>query len=142
MPGLTFSNELISKDEGMHTDFAVLIYSHLENKLDESTLYEIIKEAVEIECKFITESIPCAMIGMNSKLMIQYIKYVADRLVYQLGYNKIYNESNPFDFMQLISMENKTNFFEIRVGEYSLANVNIGTGDEKENKDINFEEDF
>ena len=125
MPGLTFSNELISKDEGMHTDFAVLLYSYLENKLDQNAVYDIIKEAVEIESKFITDSIPCSMIGMNSHLMIQYIKYVADRLIYQLGYDKLYNINNPFDFMELISMETKTNFFERRVGEYSLSTVDV-----------------
>jgi len=123
MPGLTFSNELISRDEGMHTDFAVIIYSMLVNKLSSETIYSIIKEAVEIEKEFIVSSIPCAMIGMNSKLMCQYIEYVADRLIYQLGYPKLYGSENPFDFMQLISMEGKTNFFEKRVSEYSLANV-------------------
>jgi len=130
MPGLTFSNELISRDEGMHTDFAVLIYSKLNNKLTKERIYEIISDAVEIEKSFINDSISCAMIGMNTILMDQYIEYVADRLIYQLGYPKLYNTSNPFDFMQLISMENKTNFFEKRVGEYSLANVNI---DKKDN---------
>jgi len=125
MPGLTFSNELISRDEGMHTDFAVLLYSMLNNKLSKKRIYEIISNAVEIEKNFINESISCAMIGMNTKLMSQYIEYVADRLIFQLGYPKLFNSSNPFDFMQLISMENKTNFFEKRVGEYSLANVKI-----------------
>lgn len=123
MPGLTFSNELISRDEGMHTDFAVIIYSMLVNKLSSETIYSIIKEAVEIEKEFIVSSIPCAMIGMNCTLMCQYIEYVADRLIYQLGYPKLYGSENPFDFMQLISMEGKTNFFEKRVSEYSLANV-------------------
>lgn len=140
MPGLTFSNELISRDEGMHTDFATLIYSMLTNKLDKSIIYEIVKEAVEIEKQFINEAIPCAMIGMNAALMSQYIEYVADRLCIQLGYDKIYNSTNPFDFMQLISMEGKTNFFEKRVSEYSLAG--IGQNNSGETKEIDFNADF
>ena len=139
MPGLTFSNELISRDEGMHTDFAVLIYSMLNNKLDSEEIYKIVTEAVEIEKNFINDSIPCAMIGMNSDLMSQYIEYVADRLIVQLGYAKYYNSENPFDFMQLISMENKTNFFEKRVSEYSLANVKV---DKDVNDEIEFDADF
>jgi ribonucleoside-diphosphate reductase subunit M2 len=139
MPGLTFSNELISRDEGMHTDFAVLIYEMLNNKLDSQEIYKIITEAVEIEKSFIIDSIPCAMIGMNSDLMSQYIEYVADRLIVQLGYAKYYNSENPFDFMQLISMENKTNFFEKRVSEYSLANVKV---DNENNDDITFDAAF
>ena len=130
MPGLTFSNELISRDEGMHTDFAVLLYSKLKHKLTKERIYEIVKEAVTIEKSFINDSISCAMIGMNTLLMNQYIEYVSDRIVYQLGYEKIFNSKNPFDFMQLISMENKTNFFEKRVGEYSLANVKVEQSDE------------
>ena len=140
MPGLTFSNELISRDEGMHTDFATLIYSMLTNKLDKQVIYEIVKEAVEIEKQFINEAIPCAMIGMNATLMSQYIEYVADRLIVQLGYDKIYNSTNPFDFMQLISMEGKTNFFEKRVSEYSLAG--IGQNNSGETKEIDFNADF
>lgn len=139
MPGLTFSNELISRDEAMHTDFAVLIYSMLENKLPVTTIYNIISDAVEIEKDFINNSIPCAMIGMNSKLMTQYIEFVADRLIQQLGYPKLYNSENPFDFMQLISMEGKTNFFEKRVSEYSLANVG---NDIANSSDIDFNADF
>mgnify|MGYP001035309719 CR=1 FL=1 len=123
MPGLTFSNELISRDEGLHTDFACLIYSMLNNKLSESTIHTIISTAVDIEKEFINEAISCAMIGMNSTLMSQYIEFVSDRLLLQLGYNKLYNSTNPFDFMELISMENKTNFFEKRVADYSLASV-------------------
>ena len=123
MPGLTSSNELISRDEGMHTEFAVEIYSMLKNKLNQDTLYEIIKEAVEIEKEFIIDSIPCRLIGMNSDLMAEYIEFVADRLVVQLGYEKIYNSKNPFDFMEMISLEGKTNFFEKRVMDYSKANV-------------------
>tara|TARA_Y100000992_G_C21262619_1_gene492134 strand:- start:584 stop:1561 length:978 start_codon:yes stop_codon:yes gene_type:complete len=125
MPGLTFSNELISRDEALHTEFAVLLYSKLQKKLNKKRIYEIIQEAVEIEKEFITESIPCRMIGMNSKLMCQYIEFVADRLVLQLGYDKIYNSSNPFDFMELISIESKVNFFERTNAEYALANKTV-----------------
>ena len=123
MSGLTFSNELISRDEGMHTDFAVLLYSKIINKIPQETVYEIFREAVNIEKEFITESIPCRMIGMNSSMMTQYIEYVADRLLNQLGYEKMYNSANPFDFMELISLRPKSNFFEVRVGEYQMANV-------------------
>ena len=121
MPGLTFSNELIARDEGMHTEFAVMIYKKLNRRMKKARIYEIIKEAVTIEKEFICEALPCRLIGMNSKLMRQYIEFVADRLVVQLGYDKIYNTSNPFDFMEMISMEGKTNFFEKRVGDYSLS---------------------
>ena len=122
MPGLTFSNELISRDEGMHTDFAVLLYTKLQKKISKARIYEIIKEAVEIEKEFICEALPCRLIGMNQDNMKQYIEFVADRLVVQLGYEKIYNSANPFDFMEMISIEGKTNFFEKRVGDYSLSN--------------------
>ena len=122
MPGLTFSNELISRDEGMHTDFAVLLFSKLQKKPKKAKIVELIKEAVEIEQEFITEALPCKLIGMNAKLMKQYIEFVADRLIVQLGYPKIYNSANPFDFMEMISLEGKTNFFEKRVGDYSLSN--------------------
>ena len=121
MPGLTFSNELISRDEGMHTDYAVLLFKTLNKKPKKSKIFEIIKEAVEIEKEFITEALPCKLIGMNQKLMKQYIEFVADRLIVQLGYGKIYDSSNPFDFMEMISLEGKTNFFEKRVGDYSLS---------------------
>ncbi|OUU18292.1 MAG: ribonucleoside-diphosphate reductase [Candidatus Endolissoclinum sp. TMED37] len=121
MPGLTFSNELIARDEGMHTDFAVLLFSKLVKKPKSSKIKELIKEAVKIEKEFILEALPCKLIGMNSKLMSQYIEFVADRLSLQLGYKKIFNSSNPFDFMEMISMEGKTNFFEKRVGDYSLS---------------------
>ena len=121
MPGLTFSNELISRDEGMHTDFAVLLFSKLLNKPKKAKVYEIFKNAVEIEKEFICEALPCRLIGMNQVLMSQYIEFVADRLVVQLGYPKIYNSSNPFDFMEMISLQGKTNFFEKRVGDYSLS---------------------
>ena len=123
MPGLTFSNELISRDEGMHTDFAVLLYSMIENKLSQSKINSIIMEAVDIEKEFITVSLPCRLIGMNHELMITYIEYVADRLLVQLGYDKLFNSKNPFDFMELISLQGKTNFFERRVGEYSKSRV-------------------
>jgi ribonucleotide reductase beta subunit family protein with ferritin-like domain len=121
MPGLTFSNELISRDEGMHTDFAVMLFSKLVKKTKKSKIYEIIKEAVTIEKEFICEALPCKLIGMNANLMSQYIEFVADRLVVQLGFEKIYKTSNPFDFMEMISLEGKTNFFEKRVGDYSLS---------------------
>ena len=122
MPGLTLSNEFISRDEGMHTDFAVLLYSKLEKKLTKKKIHEIVKEAVSIEKEFICESLPCKLIGMNSELMSKYIEFVADRLVSQLGYEKIYNTSNPFDFMEMISLERKSNFFETFNTEYSLSN--------------------
>jgi len=122
MPGLTFSNELISRDEALHTEFAVLLYNKLVKKLDKKRVYEIIKEAVELEKEFIVSALPCRLVGMNGELMSQYIEFVADRLIVQLGYDKIYNSSNPFSFMEMISMEGKTNFFEKRVGEYALAN--------------------
>jgi len=122
MPGLTFSNELISRDEALHTEFAILLYSKLKNKISKSHIYEIIKEAVEIEIEFICDALPCRLIGMNSQLMTQYIHFVADRLLLQLGYDKIYNVNNPFDFMELISIESKTNFFEKRNDSYALAN--------------------
>ena len=121
MPGLTFSNELISRDEGMHTEFAVLLYKKLLRHTQKSRVYEIIKEAVEIEKEFICDALPCRLIGMNSALMSQYIEFVADRLAVQLGYDKIFNAANPFDFMEMISIEGKTNFFEKRVADYSLS---------------------
>lgn len=121
MPGLTFSNELISRDEALHTEFAVLLYSLLERQLKRDRVVEIIKEAVEIEKEFIVSALPCRLIGMNSELMGQYLEFVADRLVVQLGYKKIYGTANPFAFMEMISVEGKTNFFEKRVGEYALA---------------------
>jgi len=122
MPGLTFSNELISRDEALHCEFAILMYSKLVKKLDKSKIYEIIKEAVEIETEFICNALPCRLIGMNSELMTQYIQFVADRLCVQLGYKKIYNVSNCFPWMELISLESKSNFFEKRSDAYALAN--------------------
>lgn len=121
LPGLTFSNELISRDEALHTEFAILLYHKLDKKLNKSKIEQIIKEAVEIEKEFICEALSCNLIGMNNKLMSKYIEFVSDRLSVQLGANKIYNSTNPFDFMEMISIEGKTNFFERRVGEYALA---------------------
>jgi len=126
MPGLCHSNELISRDEGMHTEFAVLMYSMLKNKPDNEIVLSIIMEAVDLEKEFITESLPCNLIGMNMKLMTQYIEHITDRLLLMFGINKIYNVTNPFDWMELISVQGKTNFFEKRVGEYSnAANTNV-----------------
>ena len=121
MPGLTFSNELISRDEGMHTDLAVMLFHKLNKKLNKQKIKEIVKEAVEIEKEFICDALPCRLIGMNSKLMSQYIEFVADRLLVQLGCTKEYKSENPFDFMDMISLEGKTNFFEKRVSDYSLS---------------------
>ena len=121
MPGLTFSNELISRDEALHCEFAVLLYSKLVNKVKKTRVHEIIKEAVEIETEFICQALPCRLIGMNSQLMTQYIQFCADRLCVQLGYDKIYNACNPFDFMELISLEGKVNFFERYNDSYALA---------------------
>lgn len=121
LPGLTFSNELISRDEALHTEFAVLLYSKLNKKINKNRIHEIVSEAVEIEKNFITDALPCRLIGMNSSMMSQYIEFVADRLLVQLGYEKIYKATNPFSFMELISVESKTNFFEKRVSEYALA---------------------
>jgi ribonucleoside-diphosphate reductase subunit M2 len=125
MQGLTFSNELISRDEALHCEFAVLLYSKLQVKLKKTKIYEIIKDAVEIETEFICDALPCRLIGMNSTMMTQYIQFVADRLSVQLGYDKIYGVSNPFDFMELISLESKTNFFERKNDSYALANKTV-----------------
>ena len=122
MPGLTLSNEFISRDEALHTEFAILLYSKLNNKVSKARATEIIRDATEIEKSFITDSLPCRLIGMNSKLMTQYVEFVADRLCIQLGYDKIYGSHNPFDFMELISVETKTNFFERTNSEYALTN--------------------
>lgn len=121
MPGLTFSNELISRDEGMHTELAIMLFHKLNKKLNKTKIKEIIREAVAIEKEFICEALPCKLIGMNSKLMSQYIEFVADRLLVQLGCTKEFKSENPFDFMEMISLEGKTNFFEKRVSEYSLS---------------------
>ena len=136
MPGLTFSNELISRDEALHCEFAVLLYSKLINKVKKTKVYEIIKEAVDIESEFICDALPCRLIGMNSQLMTQYIQFCADRLCVQLGYDKIYNTTNPFDFMELISLEGKVNFFERLNDSYALANKN------KDDNTFEFSEDF
>jgi ribonucleotide reductase beta subunit family protein with ferritin-like domain len=122
MPGLTFSNELISRDEALHCEFAVLLYTKLLSQLSEKEFHQMIREAVAIEKEFIIESIPCRLIGMNAGLMSQYIEFVADRLAVQLGYAKVFESANPFDFMELISIESKVNFFEKRLAEYALAN--------------------
>jgi ribonucleoside-diphosphate reductase subunit M2 len=122
MPGLTLSNEFISRDEALHTEFAILLYSKMKKKLNKKRVYEIVKEATEIEKEFITDALPCRLIGMNAALMTQYIEFVADRLCLQLGYDKIYGSQNPFEFMELISMETKVNFFERTNSEYALTN--------------------
>ena len=138
MPGLSFSNELISRDEGLHTDFACLLYKdHIQNKLPVERVLEIIDSALEIEKVFITESLPVRLIGMNSELMKQYLEFVADRLLVSLGYDKKYNSSNPFDFMENIALEGKTNFFEKKVGEYQKAGVM-----NKNDDTFTFSEDF
>ena len=136
MPGLTFSNELISRDEALHCEFAILLYSKLEKKVAKAKIHDIIKECVEIEIEFICEALPCKLIGMNSELMSQYIQFVADRLCVQLGYPKIYNVANPFAFMEMISLESKTNFFERVVSDYALANVT------KTDTDFDFTDEF
>jgi ribonucleotide reductase beta subunit family protein with ferritin-like domain len=136
MPGLTFSNELISRDEALHCEFAILLYSKLVRKIPKTKIHELIKEAVSIETEFICEALPCRLIGMNSKMMTQYIQFVADRLCLQLGYDKIYDVVNPFDFMELISLEGKTNFFERVVSDYSLANKTV------DKNTFEFSEDF
>ncbi|PFH51412.1 hypothetical protein AMATHDRAFT_59163 [Amanita thiersii Skay4041] len=129
MPGLTFSNELISRDEGMHTDFACLLFSHLKRRPNPVVVKRIITEAVEIEQEFLTDALPVKLIGMNSELMCQYIEFVADRLLVALGNEKVYNSTNPFDFMDMISLQGKTNFFEKRVSDYQKANVNHTNAD-------------
>jgi len=137
MPGLTFSNELISRDEGMHTDFACMIYKHIQNKISNEQILEIITNAVDIEMTFISESLPVELIGMNSSLMTQYIKFVADRLLFSLGVPKFYRVENPFEWMEMISLQGKTNFFEKRVGEYQKAGVKNSVGQEDKNFDFN-----
>src|SRR5438034_2439737 len=127
MPGLTFSNELISRDEGLHTDFACLLFSHLKHRPSQKVVQDIITEAVAIEQEFLTEALPCALLGMNAKLMCQYIEFVADRLLVALNNKKYYNSTNPFDFMDNIWLAGKTNFFEKRVGDYQKAGVMAST---------------
>lgn len=138
MPGLTFSNELISRDEGMHCEFACLLYKMLENKLSKEAATRIITDAVEIEKEFITDALPVNLIGMNAKMMSQYIEFVADRWLSELGYDKVYNTTNPFDFMEMISLQGKTNFFEKRVGDYQKS----GVLNSQESKSFSLDEDF
>jgi ribonucleoside-diphosphate reductase subunit M2 len=155
MPGLTFSNELISRDEGMHTDFACLLYSHIRSKPLEADVKRIITEAVTIEQEFLTEALPVKLLGMNSDLMCQYIEFVADRLMLALGYAKVYQATNPFDFMENISLAGKTNFFEKRVADYQKSGVMASLKKQDESAtsaaspaantaggDFNFDEDF
>ncbi|KAI0049638.1 ribonucleotide reductase small subunit [Auriscalpium vulgare] len=146
MPGLTFSNELISRDEGMHTDFACLLFNHLKRRPHPETVLRIITEAVTIEQEFLTDALPVSLIGMNSDLMRQYIEFVADRLLVALGNDKHYNSTNPFDFMDMISLQGKTNFFEKRVSDYSKAGVKTASGAEgsstKDSKSFTVDEEF
>lgn len=142
MPGLTFSNELISRDEGLHCDFACHIYTqHVNNKLPEETVIEIIRDAVMLEQEFVSDALPVRLIGMNSDLMCQYIEFVADRLLMELGCPKIYNATNPFDFMEMISLQGKTNFFEKRVAEYQKAGV-LKKDTENDTPKFSLDEDF
>ena len=138
MPGLCTSNEFISRDEGMHCDFACLLYSMLENQLPKAQVTQIITDAVVLEHEFVTDALPVSLIGMNSKMMCQYIEFVADRLLVSLGCEKVYNSTNPFDFMEMISLQGKTNFFEKRVSEYKKA----GVGQQKEDNVFKLDEDF
>lgn len=138
MPGLCFSNELISRDEGMHCDFACLLYTKLVNKLPQDSVHEIVSAAVEIEKEFVRDALPVELIGMNSKLMSQYIEFCADRLIVALGYDKMYRTANPFDWMDMISLQGKTNFFEKRVSEYAKSGVGVDSAQQV----ISFDEDF
>ena len=140
MPGLAFSNELISRDEGLHCDFACMLYTeHIVGKLPEEQITKIITDAVAIEKIFVSDALPVKLIGMNADQMCQYIEFVADRLLVALGLSKYYNAANPFDFMELISLEGKTNFFEKRVGEYQKSGV---TSNKEENNKFDLEVDF
>lgn len=152
MPGLTFSNELISRDEGLHTDFACLLFSHMNHRPSKQMIQDIITDAVSIEQEFLTEALPCGLLGMNANLMKQYIEFVADRLLLALGNEKVYKSTNPFDFMENISLGGKTNFFEKRVGDYQKAGV-LSSAQKKEESpsgeaqgenggDFNFNDDF
>jgi len=144
MPGLTFSNELISRDEGVHCDFAVHLHNHhLINKVPKARIKEILMQALDIEREFITESLPASLIGMNANLMAQYLEFVTDRLLVELGCERVYNSSNPFDFMDMISLQGKTNFFEKRVSEYQKAGVmNSGSTGDADSQKITFDADF
>ena len=142
MPGLTFSNELISRDEGLHCDFACHLYTkHVINKLPEKTVVKIIKNAVDMEKEFVTDALPVKLIGMNADLMCQYIEFVADRLLVELECSRVYNSKNPFDFMEMISLQGKTNFFEKRVAEYQKANV-LKKDDEVDHPKFSLDEEF
>merc|ERR1712203_658847 len=142
MPGLTFSNELISRDEGLHAEFACLLYGMLQNKLPEDVVHRIIREAVDVERHFICEALSCDLIGMNNELMTRYIEFVADRLLSALGHSKTFGATNPFDWMELISLQGKTNFFEKRVGEYQKAGVMSSTVDKEEARGFSLDADF
>ncbi|KAL4568220.1 hypothetical protein LXL04_023827 [Taraxacum kok-saghyz] len=142
MPGLTFSNELISRDEGLHCDFACLLYGLLKTKLSEERVKGIISDAVAIEREFVCDALPCALVGMNGDLMSKYIEFVADRLSGALGYGKLYNAQNPFDWMELISLQGKTNFFEKRVGEYQKASVMSNLNGNGDSHVFKMDEDF
>merc|ERR1712050_65544 len=142
MPGLTFSNELISRDEGLHTEFACLLYGMLQNKLPDDVAHSIIRGAVDVERKFICEALSCDLIGMNSEMMTKYIEFVADRLLMSLGHPKLFNAANPFDWMELISLQGKTNFFEKRVGEYQKAGVMASAGEKNAGKSFCLDADF
>jgi ribonucleoside-diphosphate reductase subunit M2 len=142
MPGLTFSNELISRDEGLHAEFACLVYGMLQNKLPDYIVHDMVRGAVEAERKFICEALPCDLIGMNSEMMIRYIEFVADRLLSSLGHPKLFGSVNPFDWMELISLQGKTNFFEKRVGEYQKAGVMATVGGESDTRGFALDADF
>merc|ERR1712046_42495 len=142
MPGLTFSNELISRDEGLHTEFACLLYRMLQNQLPDDVVHSIIRGAVDAERRFICDALSCDLIGMNNELMTKYIEFVADRLLVALGHPKIFNASNPFDWMELISLQGKTNFFEKRVGEYQKAGVMASAGESTESAAFSLDVDF
>ncbi|KAK7377670.1 hypothetical protein VNO80_03099 [Phaseolus coccineus] len=142
MPGLTFSNELISRDEGLHCDFACLLYSIMRNKLPEERVWEIVRDAVDIEREFVCDALPCALVGMNGALMSVYIEFVADRLLGALGCRRLYNVQNPFDWMELISLQGKTNFFEKRVGDYQKASVMSSLNGNGDTHVFKMDEDF
>jgi len=146
MPGLTFSNELISRDEGLHAEFACVLYGKLQHRLPEDVVHDIIRGAVRVERLFITEALSCDLIGMNNELMTRYIEFVADRLLTALGHSKLFGASNPFDWMELISLQGKTNFFEKRVGEYQkagvMASVSQAMGGHEETRGFTLDADF
>merc|ERR1712046_239916 len=142
MPGLTFSNELISRDEGLHTEFACLLYGMLQNKLPDGVVHDIIKGAVAAERRFICDALSCDLIGMNNELMTKYIEFVADRLLTALGHPKLFHATNPFDWMELISLQGKTNFFEKRVGEYQKAGVMASTAESTDGPGFALDVDF